>query len=100
MAPQRPGARWQVSAARTLCTCHPVAAVKSLIAAPSGRSSGPRMAAFFDWRIGTVTEPALALAGERMLQRSAVLRVRDLEEGSLKGSNAWDGPYYPHARGG
>jgi hypothetical protein len=42
MAPLRPGARWQVSAARTLCTCHPVAAVKSLIAAPSGRSSPPR----------------------------------------------------------
>jgi hypothetical protein len=56
--------RRPVRAARTLCTCHPVAAVKSLIAAPSGRSSRPSMIAFFDWRIGTVTEPALALAGE------------------------------------
>jgi hypothetical protein len=32
---------------------------------------------------------------ERMLQRSAVRRVRELEEGSLRGANAWDGPYYP-----
>ena len=32
---------------------------------------------------------------ERMLQRSAVRRVRALEEASLGGSNAWDGPYYP-----
>lgn len=34
----------------------------------------------------------------RMLQRSAVQRVRALEEGSLGSSNAWDGPYYPDAR--
>jgi glutathione S-transferase len=33
-----------------------------------------------------------------MLQRSAVRRVRTLEESSLSGANAWDGPYYPHAR--
>src|ERR1700730_11696424 len=46
-----PSLRRPVRAARTLCTCHPVASVKSLIAAPSGRSSRPRMAAFFDWRI-------------------------------------------------
>jgi glutathione S-transferase len=32
---------------------------------------------------------------ERMLQRSAVRRVRELEEGSLRGSDAWDGAYYP-----
>jgi glutathione S-transferase len=35
---------------------------------------------------------------ERMLQRSAVRRVRALEEGSLRGSNAWDGPYCPDVR--
>ena len=35
---------------------------------------------------------------ERMQQRSAVQRVRELEEGSLGGSNAWDGPYYPDLR--
>ena len=35
---------------------------------------------------------------ERMLQRSAVRRVRELEESSLRGSNAWDGPYYPDGR--
>jgi glutathione S-transferase len=35
---------------------------------------------------------------ERMLQRPAVRRVRALEEGTLRGSNAWDGPYYPDAR--
>jgi glutathione S-transferase len=38
---------------------------------------------------------AYAAFSERMLQRSAVRRVRALEEGSLKGSNAWDGPFYP-----
>jgi|HubBroStandDraft_6_1064221.scaffolds.fasta_scaffold21837_4 glutathione S-transferase len=37
---------------------------------------------------------------ERMLQRSAVRRVRELEEGSLRGTNAWDGPYYPPERRG
>jgi glutathione S-transferase len=37
---------------------------------------------------------------ERMLQRPAVQKVRELEESSLKGSNAWDGPYYPHASRG
>jgi glutathione S-transferase len=35
---------------------------------------------------------------ERMFQRSAVQRVRALEEGSLGGSNAWDGPYCPDVR--
>jgi hypothetical protein len=35
---------------------------------------------------------------ERMLQRSAVRRVRELEEGSLRDSNAWDGAYYPDVR--
>jgi glutathione S-transferase len=34
----------------------------------------------------------------RMSQRPAVKKVRELEEGSLRGSNAWDGPYYPHVR--
>jgi len=37
---------------------------------------------------------------ERMLQRSAVRRVREVEEGSLRGTNAWGGPYYPHERRG
>ena len=41
---------------------------------------------------------AYAAFGERMLQRSAVRRVRELEEDSLRGSNAWDGPYFPDAR--
>jgi glutathione S-transferase len=35
---------------------------------------------------------------ERMLQRPAVQRIRVLEEASLKGSNAWDGSYYPDVR--
>ena len=34
----------------------------------------------------------------RMLERSAVRRIRALEEDSLKGANAWDGPNYPHVR--
>jgi glutathione S-transferase len=37
---------------------------------------------------------------ERMLQSQAVQKVRELEESSLRGSNAWDGPYYPHVRRG
>jgi glutathione S-transferase len=41
---------------------------------------------------------ALTAFSGRMLQRSAVQRVRAFEEGSLRGSNAWDGPYYPHVR--
>jgi glutathione S-transferase len=41
---------------------------------------------------------AYAAFGERMLQRSAVRRVRELEEDSLRGSSAWDGPYFPDAR--
>lgn len=35
---------------------------------------------------------------ERMLQRAAVKKVRELEESSLRGLNAWDGPYYPNVR--
>jgi glutathione S-transferase len=35
---------------------------------------------------------------ERMLQRSAVRKVLELEQGDLRGSNAWDGPFYPDAR--
>lgn len=34
----------------------------------------------------------------RMLQRPAVQKVREEEERSLRRSNAWDGPYYPHLR--
>ncbi len=41
---------------------------------------------------------AYAAFSERMLQRSAVRRVRELEEDSLRGSNSWDGPYFPDAR--
>lgn len=41
---------------------------------------------------------AYSAFSERMLQRPAVRRVRELEEGSLRGSNAWDGPYYPDVR--
>jgi glutathione S-transferase len=37
---------------------------------------------------------------ERMSQRHAVQKIRELEESSLRGSNAWDGPYYPHVRRG
>lgn len=43
---------------------------------------------------------AYTALSERMLQRSAVRRVRELEEGSLRGANAWDGPYYPQERRG
>jgi glutathione S-transferase len=38
---------------------------------------------------------AFTAFSERMLQRPAVRRVQELEEGGLRGSNAWDGPYYP-----
>jgi glutathione S-transferase len=38
---------------------------------------------------------AYAAFAKRMLQRPAVQKVRALEEASLRGSNAWDGPYYP-----
>jgi glutathione S-transferase len=44
------------------------------------------------------TLAAYAAFSERMLQRSAVRRVRAVEEGSLRGSNAWDGPFYPDGR--
>jgi glutathione S-transferase len=59
--------------------------------------------AFFFYDLGSrIKLPMRELAAytafsERMLQRSAVRRVRALEEGSLRGSNAWDGPYYPDA---
>jgi glutathione S-transferase len=35
---------------------------------------------------------------ERMLERHAVQKVRELEEASLGGATAWDGPYFPHVR--
>lgn len=35
---------------------------------------------------------------KRMLERPAVRKVHELEEGLLKGANAWDGPYYPQPR--
>jgi glutathione S-transferase len=35
-----------------------------------------------------------AAFSKRMLERSAVCKVRGLEEGILKGSNAWHGQYY------
>ena len=41
---------------------------------------------------------AFTAFSERMMQRSAVRRVRALEEAGLQGANAWDGPYYPHLR--
>jgi glutathione S-transferase len=61
--------------------------------------------AFFFYDLGSrIKLPMRELAvytefSERMVQRSAVRRVRALEESSLRGSNAWDGPYYPHTRG-
>src|ERR1700736_2082243 len=60
--------------------------------------------AFFFYDLSTrIKLPTRELAaytafGERMLQRSAVQRVRAVEEDSARGGNAWDGPYYPHAR--
>jgi len=60
--------------------------------------------AFFFYDLGSrIKLPMRELAtytafSERMLQRSAVRRVRALEEDSLRGSNAWDGPYFPHVR--
>ena len=39
---------------------------------------------------------AYAAFNERMLERSAVRKVRWLEENILKGSNAWDGKFYAH----
>jgi glutathione S-transferase len=62
--------------------------------------------AFFFYDLGLrIKLPVRELAAytafsERMLQRSAVRRVRELEEGSPRGTNAWDGPYYPHERHG
>lgn len=62
--------------------------------------------AFFFYDLGLRIKPPMRELGdytafsERMLQRSAVRRVRELEESSLSGSNAWDGPYYPHLRRG
>ena len=60
--------------------------------------------AFFFYDLGSrIKLPMRELAAytafrERMLQRSAVRRVLELEEVSLRGSNAWDGSYYPDAR--
>jgi hypothetical protein len=48
-----PSLRSPVSAARTLCTCQPVALAKSLIAAPLGRWRRAIIAVFFDDRAGT-----------------------------------------------
>ena len=39
---------------------------------------------------------AYSAFNDRMFERPAVRRIRTLEEDSLKGSNAWDGPSYPH----
>jgi glutathione S-transferase len=61
--------------------------------------------AFFFYDLGLrIKLPVRELAAytafsERMLQRSAVRRVREVEEGSLRGTNAWGGPY-PHERRG
>ena len=41
---------------------------------------------------------AYAAFSKRMLERPAVRKVRGLEENILKGSNAWDGPYYAQPR--
>src|SRR5205807_5696354 len=73
-----PALRRPVRAARTLCTCHPVAAVRSLIAAPFGRSSKPTMAAFFDWRIGAATEPGLLGEAVKAGARFPYRRFADL----------------------
>jgi hypothetical protein len=60
---------------------------------------------FFFYDLGSrIKLPTRELAAytefsERMVQRSAVRRVGALEESSRRGSNAWDGPYYPDARG-
>lgn len=45
-----PSLRKPVNAARTLWTCHPVAAIRSSIAAPLGCCSRARIAPFFDGR--------------------------------------------------
>jgi glutathione S-transferase len=60
--------------------------------------------AFFFYELGLrIKLPMRELAAYtafsgRMLQRSAVRRVRELEQGSLGSSNAWDGPSYPDVR--
>jgi len=41
---------------------------------------------------------AFAAFNKRMLERTAVRKVRWLEEDVLKGSNAWDGKFYAHPR--
>ncbi len=60
--------------------------------------------AFFFYDLSTrIKLPTRELAAytafdERMLPRSAVQKVRALDEDSVRGGNAWDGPYYPHVR--
>jgi glutathione S-transferase len=41
---------------------------------------------------------AYAGFNKRMLERTAVRKVRRLEEDVIKGSNAWDGPFYAQPR--
>src|SRR5437667_12078685 len=75
-----PSLRRPVSAARTLCTCHPVAAVKSPIAAPSGRCSRLRIVAFFDGRAGVAGERTFAARDDAALvaRRCGVAGLADL----------------------
>jgi glutathione S-transferase len=60
--------------------------------------------AFFFYDLGVrIKLPMRELAtytgfSERMLQRPAVSKVLALEEASLRGFNAWDGPSYPDIR--
>ena len=57
--------------------------------------------AFFFFDLGTRIKlpmpqlPHYTAFSERTLHRPAVRSIRALEEASLRGSNAWDGPYYP-----
>jgi glutathione S-transferase len=41
---------------------------------------------------------AYSAFSQRMLERPAVRKVRELEESFLKGANPWDGPYYGQPR--
>src|SRR4029077_12627817 len=58
------GVRNPVNAARTLCACHLVALVSSLIGAPSGRCSRATMIALFDFSTEGSPAPTFEETGD------------------------------------
>src|ERR1700724_2647815 len=82
-----PSLRRPVRAARTLCTCQLVAAINSLIAAPSGRCSRARIVPFFDGRAAVAGERTFAARDEAALVASgrALAGFADLRAGLRAG---------------